>query len=832
MNMRYGAVLALLVFIFGSAGASSVHAQASQAIIKRSQNRPLPSLSQAAARARAEGPRFQDLLYQVPNKPLQGGTRTQEGAGKTTGAAPVQQTQGTATTDLLSSFDGADNEDNLNKVGFRVAPPDTDADVGGNHIVQMINLVTTIFNKSDGTEVEAPFPTNAFWSGAGGLCETYNQGDPIVVYDEAGGRWLVSQFAFDDNFRNFAQCVAISETDDPTGSYHRYEFSFNDIGFNDYPKHGIVSESITMMANIFQPRGPFFTFSGTFVGVMDKDAMYAGNSATLVGFTLNNEFGFVAGDLDSASGSAIPALFATAMSNSAQFDIWEIDIDWTNPGGASAGRIAALPITPFDADICSASREECIPQPGTTQRLEAISDRLMQRLQIRDFGTHRTMMASHTVDVGGGRTGVRWYELRETGGTWSLYQEGTYGPSDGLYRWMPSIAMNAAGDIGLGYLVSNGTDTYMSTAVAGQTAASSGTGVLDAAETFCITGSGAQTGTARAGDYSATVVDPTSDTFWHTNEYMPTTNSAGWATHVCEFAPSGDGGSTNTPPTASFTADCTDLTCDFDGTGSSDSDGSIASYDWDFGDGNTATGGTVSHTYANGDTYTVALTVTDDDGATNSTAQDVTVQESGSPSELFVDSIVAEAQNEGRGNKRGMATVTIVDGQGTAASEVTVGGYFTGTFNDPASGTTGSDGSVTFSTSTAARGGVTVDFCVDSVVKDGYEWAQSPQVCSGAAKTDDVLASSEVPGAFTLEQNYPNPFNPATVLAYTLPEDSQVRLRVFNVLGQEVATVVDAYQEAGRHERTFDAAQLSAGVYLYTIRAGRFVATRRMTLLK
>ena len=85
------------------------------------------------------------------------------------------------------------------------------------------------------------------------------------------------------------------------------------------------------------------------------------------------------------------------------------------------------------------------------------------------------------------------------------------------------------------------------------------------------------------------------------------------------------GGPINSPPTASFTYGCTDLACDFEGTGSSDSDGSISSYAWTFGDGATATGSTASHTYAAGGTYTVTLTVTDNEGATGSDAQDVTV---------------------------------------------------------------------------------------------------------------------------------------------------------------------------------------------------------------
>lgn len=89
-----------------------------------------------------------------------------------------------------------------------------------------------------------------------------------------------------------------------------------------------------------------------------------------------------------------------------------------------------------------------------------------------------------------------------------------------------------------------------------------------------------------------------------------------------------DDGTTNNPPTASFTYSCTDLSCDFDGSGSSDSDGSISSYDWDFGDGTTGSGETVSHTYDADGTYTVTLTVTDDAGATDADAQDVSVESS------------------------------------------------------------------------------------------------------------------------------------------------------------------------------------------------------------
>ena len=453
---------------------------------------------------------------------------------------------------VTGSFAGASNNDNGAVLGVLIAPPDTDGDVGPNHYVQMVNLLTTIYDKNGNIVTGGgPFASNAIWAGIGGNCEPFNNGDPVVLYDEVADRWLVSQFAFPSDFSSFSQCVAISQTGDPTAAYNRYEFSFDGIGFNDYPKHGIVNDSITMMANLFTPLGGgSFSFAGTFLGVMDKNAMYAGDPATLIGQNVGTgEFGFVAGDLDGAGNS--PALFATAMSRFGLFDIWQFDIDWSTQVN-SLSRIAAIPITPFDSDLCFAFRERCVPQPSGGPSLEALADRLMHRLQIRDFGTYRTMIASHTVDVdldstGNGRAGIRWYEMRETGGTWALYQEGTFGPDDGEHRWIPSAAMNAAGDIGIGYMVSS-TNTFVSTAVAGQSAANSGTGILDSTEQFCANGLGSQLNTGRAGDYSATSIDPTDDSFWHTNEVFLTTGNFQWSTWVCNFTVSNG----NIPPTADF----------------------------------------------------------------------------------------------------------------------------------------------------------------------------------------------------------------------------------------------------------------------------------------
>jgi hypothetical protein len=92
--------------------------------------------------------------------------------------------------------------------------------------------------------------------------------------------------------------------------------------------------------------------------------------------------------------------------------------------------------------------------------------------------------------------------------------------------------------------------------------------------------------------------------------------------------------------------------------------------------------------------------------------------------------------------------------------------------------------------------------------------------------------SDEKPQAYALLQNYPNPFNPITTISYLLPTQSHVTLKVFDLLGREVATLVDDYKEAGYYEASFDASSLSGGVYYYRLQAGTFTETKKLLLMK
>ncbi|HEY0068353.1 MAG TPA: S-layer homology domain-containing protein, partial [Chloroflexia bacterium] len=163
------------------------------------------------------------------------------------------------------------------------------------------------------------------------------------------------------------------------------------------------------------------------------------------------------------------------------------------------------------------------------------ADRLMYRLVYRNFGSYESLIANHTVDAGSGRAGIRWYEIRNASAiTPTLYQQGTLAPSDGVHRWMGSIAMDRLGDIALGYSASNTSTVYPSIRYAGRVLTDT-LGQLPLGETDLITGSGVQTGSARWGDYSSLHVDPDECTFWYTTEYYDVNSFNGWRTRIGSF---------------------------------------------------------------------------------------------------------------------------------------------------------------------------------------------------------------------------------------------------------------------------------------------------------
>ena len=437
--------------------------------------------------------------------------------------ANIQRTPGQSLTDTtIENFEG--------QGGGGYIPPDTDGDIGPDDYFQVVNASFAIYNKS-GNLLLGPLASSTVWNG---MPNNTNSGDAVVLYDENANRWLFSQFSL-PNYPDgpFYQMIAVSQTPDPTGSWYRYQYSFTTMP--DYPKFGVWPDGYYMSCNRFGGGSGYF--SGTGAVAYDRTLMLAGNpDAQMVLFQLpasNEAFGMIPSDCDGEfPPTGTPNYFVyESNSTSSHLGILEFHADWVTPANSTFGNLMTLPVTTFSSNFGSG-----ITQKGTNVKLATLSDRLMFRLQFRNFQDHWSMVTNHTINAGSNIAGIRWYELRKVSGDWAIYQDATYAPSDNISRWMGSIAMDAAGNIALGYSVA-GSTLYPSIRYTGRMSTDP-LNLMTINERGIINGGGAQTSNSnRWGDYSAMTVDPTSPTtFWYTTEYYSQTSSSNWQTRIGSFS--------------------------------------------------------------------------------------------------------------------------------------------------------------------------------------------------------------------------------------------------------------------------------------------------------
>ncbi len=445
----------------------------------------------------------------------------------------------------IQNFNGLTNGNNT--VG-RYTPPDPCGDVGPNHYVQVVNCMLQIFSKT-GTSMYGPVTTSTIWNGFNGNWNDHNDGDAVVLYDENADRWLISQFAIDCSGSPFTEyeLVAISTTPDPTGSYFRYAFQFDYMP--DYPKLGVWNDGYYLAVNRFNTNLGSTPFIGAAGAVLERSKMLTGDpTARMIYFKTETLGGTGAGagaDCYSmlpsdGDGTAAPVgdpnyftyINDNTTGGASELRIWALHADWVTTTNSTFTFVANLPVTAY---TMLGTFTGVIPQQGTTNKLDGLGDRLMFRNQYRNFGSYETFVTCHNVNTGSNIAGVRWYEYRKTGTIWSVYQQGTYAPGDGKSRWLGSIAMNASGDIGLAYTVSNST-MYPSIYFTGRRS-SDPIGAMTVAEGIIQTGAASITGATRWGDYSAINVDPTDNlTFWTTNEFIGTYGGTWpWSTKIASF---------------------------------------------------------------------------------------------------------------------------------------------------------------------------------------------------------------------------------------------------------------------------------------------------------
>jgi hypothetical protein len=482
-----------------------------------------------------------------------------------------------------TSFEGM----NISEACGNCLPPDTNGAVGPNHYVQMVNSSIAVYDKT-GATLMTPRPINGLWSVTpNSECFTHNNGDPVVLYDQLADRWMVSQFVVQASTENYAQCIAVSQTADPTGAYYLYEFDESADTFNDYPHLGVWPDGYYMSTNQFPNSTTGTVAAGAWV--FERPKMILGQSARYVFFDETplaqncaagnctyTPFGQLPSTLDGKvppPGGA-PNLFVEtddtntpdappAASLHDEMHIWKFHVDWSNPANSSFGVGSSapapkpgfpgqyagnagqpnfiLPIANYLASECQIENgpNDCTPQklnpPQPAQYLDVLGDRLMHRFVYRNYGDHESLVVNQTVDTspdpstGVGRNGLRWYELRNMRTSPAVYQQGTFAPlqdpTNPLWRWMGSVAMDHSGNFAAGYSAS-GPNQFPSLFYAGRLA-SDPLGDLTQGEAVLFAGLGIEANTGifpfrnRWGDYSAITVDPNDDcTFWYTNEYL------------------------------------------------------------------------------------------------------------------------------------------------------------------------------------------------------------------------------------------------------------------------------------------------------------------------
>src|SRR2546426_147994 len=318
------------------------------------------------------------------------------------------------------------------------APPDTVGDVGPNHYIQVVNTDFAICNKT-GAPIFVPVPTNTLWNGFGGGCQSNNDGDGTVLYDPIADRWVISQFSVSTT--PFLECVAVSQTGDPTGSWNRYAFQYGN--FPDYPKMGVWPDAYYETFNMFNAAGT--TYLGAQVCAYDRTKMLAGQAATQQCFSTSTTYGgLLPADLDGSRlpPSGAPNFVLALGATNTTLAYWKFHIDWTTPANTTFTGPSTITVASY-AEACGGGT--CIPQGGVSQQLDSLADRLMFRLAGDAAGTMPQGEGS-IIDGAGSQTGSslsRWGDYSgmsvDPSDDCTFWYTNEYIPSNGAFNWRTRI---------------------------------------------------------------------------------------------------------------------------------------------------------------------------------------------------------------------------------------------------------------------------------------------------------------------------------------------------------------------------------------------------------
>ncbi|OFV92099.1 MAG: hypothetical protein A3H95_05125 [Acidobacteria bacterium RIFCSPLOWO2_02_FULL_64_15] len=490
-----------------------------------------------------------------------------------------------------TNFEGLNSQDNANTyAGTRFNPPNVSGDVGIDHYVQVVDRLVRVYAKATGTPAGAPFKMSSLFTGLTGnqICSSNNDNyyDALILYDQLADRWILTQSAYTSTIAGtYFQCIAISTSPDPTGTYNAFRFQLPGTYQPRSAKFGVWPDGYYMAYNQFNNGS---AYSGVRALAFDRAKMLDPSAAVraqaaFVSFNLGSFFtigttvlgGMLPADFEGTAATqpaaGTPNYFAMLGARVNYFDaggatdtvrLFAFHADFTAGGVSTFIERPESPVAVAAYDIRSPSGPNDIEQPApatAASYLDAGQDRLQHRLVYRNFTTaipgpgganlaaHESLVVAHTVNVGsdpttttGHRAAVRYYEFRRTGsaGSFTAAEQATFAP-DTDNRWMGSAAIDVQGNIAIGYSISS-LLTFPSIRYAGRLATDPANGLYQG-ESELTTGSGVQLDTGgRWGDYSSLSIDPTDGcTFWYTTEYYTAAsqglNPVGWLTHIGSF---------------------------------------------------------------------------------------------------------------------------------------------------------------------------------------------------------------------------------------------------------------------------------------------------------
>lgn len=400
-------------------------------------------------------------------------------------------------------------------------PTDPSIAVGPDHVIVVFNLGFRIFDKQ-GNPLTGQLDVGNIFTNDTACC------DPTISYDNAADRWVMS-LLYDDLWGSNFDGIQVAVSDGPNplnANWNNYQFNMD----THAQKLSVWSDGYYITSN---------SEENELIHALERDVMLAGGAAPqIIGFNLPGAVinGFLNPQALNVTDDNLPAPGGAtflmmqddtyAGINSDHIKVWTVDVDWNTPSNATITSEPQIELEPFISVFDGGGFDNLVQPNGAA--INALYGTIQNQAQFRKFDTHNAAVFNFTVDADAGSgklAAVRWVELRQAGDNlpWSLYQEGTYTAADGKHAWCASIAMDGAGNIGLGYSAMSGptsqetihASSYYSGRLAGDPL-----GTMSMEEGLIANGT-ADFPNNRYGDYSKMDVDPADDlTFWFDTEYM------------------------------------------------------------------------------------------------------------------------------------------------------------------------------------------------------------------------------------------------------------------------------------------------------------------------